>query len=112
YGNLALFLTLGNHVGLRGLGAEGIRTDGHRGLASSNRAVSPRKFERDTGRLEALTMTCSSPVSLRFHSLSSRKRAMVVACSRALRRPQERPADEIIGEFFGPARLKMSEIAL
>jgi hypothetical protein len=30
YGDVALFLTLGNHVGLRGLpgGAEGIQTDG------------------------------------------------------------------------------------
>jgi hypothetical protein len=32
---------LGNHVTLRGLlgGAEGIRTDGHRGLAASNRGI-------------------------------------------------------------------------
>jgi len=37
YGNVALFLTLGNHVGLCGLrgGAEGIRTDGHRNLQSA-----------------------------------------------------------------------------
>ena len=30
---------------------------------------------------------------------------MVVTCSRALRRLQVRPADELIGEFLGPARL-------
>ena len=30
---------------------------------------------------------------------------MVATCSRALRRRQTRPADEMIGEFFGPARL-------
>jgi hypothetical protein len=30
---------------------------------------------------------------------------MVVTCSRGLRRLQVRPADEMIGEFFGPARL-------
>ena len=30
---------------------------------------------------------------------------MVVTCSRALKRLQVEPADEIIGEFFGPARL-------
>jgi hypothetical protein len=30
---------------------------------------------------------------------------MVATCSRALRRLQVSPADEMIGEFFGPARL-------
>jgi hypothetical protein len=30
---------------------------------------------------------------------------MVVTCSRALRRLRVRPADEIVGELFGPARL-------
>ena len=30
---------------------------------------------------------------------------MVVTCSRALRRLRDRPADEMNGEFFGPARL-------
>ena len=30
---------------------------------------------------------------------------MVVTCSTALKRLQVEPADEIIGEFFGPARL-------
>jgi hypothetical protein len=30
---------------------------------------------------------------------------MVGTCSRALMRPQIRPADELIGEFLGPARL-------
>jgi hypothetical protein len=28
-----------------------------------------------------------------------------MTCSRALRRLRDRPADEMIGEFFGPARL-------
>ena len=53
YGNLALFLTVGNHVGLRGLpgGAEGIRTDGHRGFPPANRGISPanlKGYERQT----------------------------------------------------------------
>jgi hypothetical protein len=43
-GNLALFLTLGNHVGSRGLpgGAEAIQTDGHRGLTPSGRGIFAR----------------------------------------------------------------------
>jgi hypothetical protein len=49
-------------------------------------------------------MNCHSPANVRFHSLSSRQGAMVVTCSRALRRLQVRPADESIGEFLGPAR--------
>ena len=56
------------------------------------------------GNPKALTINCYLPVSLRFHSLSPRSRAMVVTCSRALRRLQV-TSDEMIGEFFGPARL-------
>jgi hypothetical protein len=39
--NVALLPTRGNHLDLRRLsgGAEGIRTDGHRGLAASNRGI-------------------------------------------------------------------------
>jgi hypothetical protein len=54
---------------------------------------------------QPLTMNRYLPVNVRFHSLSSRRRAMVVTCSAALRRLQTRPADELIGEFLGPARL-------
>ena len=48
YGNVALFLTLGNHVGLRGLpgGAEGIRTDGHRGRSEISSYSSLRRSRR------------------------------------------------------------------
>jgi hypothetical protein len=40
-GNIALFRGRGNHVDLRGLpgGAEGIRTDGHRGHSERSRAI-------------------------------------------------------------------------
>ena len=69
-GNVMLFCGLGNHVDLRGLrgGAEGNRTDGHRGLAASNRGIFLLNF---TG----------SPRHLRV------------------------PADRLIVEFFGLARL-------
>jgi hypothetical protein len=42
-----LFYGGGNHVDLRGLlgGAEGIRTDGHRGFAASNRGISLVNFK-------------------------------------------------------------------
>jgi hypothetical protein len=51
-GNVVLFYGLGNHVDLRGLlgGAEGIRTDGHRGFAASNRGISPVNFKGAYGR--------------------------------------------------------------
>jgi hypothetical protein len=51
-GNVVLFYGLANHVDLRGLpgGAEGIRTDGHRGFAASNRGISLVNFKGAYGR--------------------------------------------------------------
>ena len=51
--------------------------------------LSQRMSKSLAGKLKALTMNCYLPVSLRLHSLSSRSRAMVVTCSRALRRLRE-----------------------
>ena len=75
-------------------------TDGHRSLASLQNEAARRGFRARNdltqrmskslaGKLKALTMNRYLPVSLRFHSLSSRSRAMVVTCSRALRRLQQ-----------------------
>ena len=75
-------------------------TDGHRNLASLQNEAARRGFSARNdlsqrmskslaGKPKALTMNCYLPVSLRFHSFSSRSRAMVVTCSRALRRLQE-----------------------
>ena len=96
------FCRPGNRVGLPGLYGGGCRnrTDGHRSLASLQNEAARRGFSARNdltqrmskslaGKLKALTINRYFPVSLRFHSLSSRKRAMVVACSRALRRSQE-----------------------
>ena len=96
------FCRPGNRVGLPGLHGGGCRdrTDGHRSLASLQNEAARRGFSARNdlsqrmskslaGKLKALTMNCYLPVSLRFHSLSSRSRAMVVTCSRALRRLQE-----------------------
>jgi len=49
YGDVVLFCGLGNHVDLRGLrgGAEGIRTDGHRGFPAANRGISPATLKGD-----------------------------------------------------------------
>ena len=76
------------------------RTDGHRSLASLQNEAACRGFSARNdlsqrmskslaGKPKALTMNRYLPVSLRFHSLSSRSTAMVVTCSRALRRLQE-----------------------
>ena len=57
-------------------------------------------------RQRALTMSRNSPVSLRFHSLSSSQRAMVQTRSRTPHASGRlEPADETIVEFLGPARL-------
>ena len=58
-------------------------------LFSARNDLSQRMSKSLAGKLKALTMNCYLPVSLRFHSLSSRSTAMVVTCSRALRRLQE-----------------------
>jgi hypothetical protein len=99
-----LFCELGNHVGLRGLlgGAEGNRTDGHRGLAASNRGILLLTFKGAYGGTQTLSICRYLPISLRFHSLSCRARAMVVPCSRALTRLRL-TADRLIVEFFGPS---------
>ena len=88
----------GNRVGLPGLHGGGCRnrTDGPslqneaacRGFSARN-DLSQRMSKSLAGKPKALTMNRYLPVSLRFHSLSSRSRAMVVTCSRALRRLQE-----------------------
>ena len=96
------FCRPGNRVGLPGLHGGGCRdrTDGHRSLASLQNEAARRGFSARNdlsqrmskslaGKPKALTMNRYLPVSLRFHSLSSRSRAMVVTCSRALRRLQE-----------------------
>ena len=96
------FCRPGNRLGLPGLHGGGCRdrTDGHRSLASLQNEAACRGFRARNdlsqrmskslaGKPKALTMNCYLPVSLRFHSLSSRSRAMVVTCSRALRRLQE-----------------------
>ena len=62
------------------------KTRRRRGFSARN-DLTQRMSKSLAGKLKALTMNCYFPVSV--HSLSSRKRAMVVACSRALRRPQE-----------------------
>ena len=59
-----------------------------RGYSARN-DLSQRMSKSLAGKLKALTINRYLPVSLRFHSLSSRSRAKVVTCSRALRRPQE-----------------------
>ena len=100
--NYGGFCLPGNRPGLSGLHGGGCRnrTDGHRSLASLQNEAARRGFSARNdltqrmskslaGKLKALTINRYFPVSLRFHSLSSRSRAMVVACSRALRRPQE-----------------------
>ena len=56
---------------------------------SSFRASLPANGSAGQGKPKALTINRYLPVSLRFHSLSSRSTAMVVTCSRALRRLQE-----------------------
>ena len=91
-----------NRVGLLGLDGGGCRdrTDGHRSLASLQNEAARRGFSARNdlsqrmskslaGKTKALTMNRYLPVRLRFHSLSSRSRARVVTCSRALRRLQE-----------------------
>src|SRR5271165_2234377 len=96
------FCRPGNRVGLPGLHGGGCRnrTDGHRSLASLQNEAARRGFSARNdlsqrmskslaGKPKALTMNRYLPVSLRFHSLSSRSTAMVVTCSRALRRLQE-----------------------
>jgi hypothetical protein len=105
--NVLLFYGGGNHARTCGLpgGAEGIRTDGHRGLVGSNRGIS----------LANIKVARDQTASANHESLFSRKPQISLAfcpsksngrdCSRALRRLQDRPADEMIGEFFGPARL-------
>ena len=100
--NCGCFYAPGNRVGLPGLDGGGCRdrTDGHRSLASLQNEAARRGFSARNdlsqrmskslaGKPKALTMNCYLPVSLRFHSLSSRSTAMVVTCSRALRRLQE-----------------------
>ena len=100
--NYGGFCLPGNRPGLSGLHGGGCRnrTDGHRSLASLQNEAACRGFSARNdlsqrmskslaGKPKALTMNCYLPVSLRFHSLSSRSRAMVVTCSRALRRLQE-----------------------
>ena len=100
--NYGGFCLPGNRVGLPGLHGGGCRdrTDGHRSLASLQNEAACRGFSARNdlsqrmskslaGKPKALTMNCYLPVSLRFHSLSSCSRAMVVTCSRALRRLQE-----------------------
>ena len=96
------FCRPGNRVGLPGLDGGGCRnrTDGHRSLASLQNEAARRGFSARNdlsqrmskslaGKPKALTINRYLPVSLRFHSLSSRSTAMVVTCSRALRRLQE-----------------------
>ena len=96
------FCRPGNRVGLPVLYGGGCRnrTDGHRSLASLQNEAACRGFSARNdlsqrmskslaGKPKALTINRYLPVSLRFHSLSSRSRAMVVTCSRALRRLQE-----------------------
>ena len=91
-----------NRVGLPGLHGGGCRnrTDGHRSLASLQNEAARRGFSARNdltqrmskslaGKPKALTINRYLPVSLRVHSLSSRSTAMVVTCSRALRRLQE-----------------------
>ena len=100
--NYGGFCLPGNRPGLSGLHGGGCRdqTDGHRSLASLQSEAARRGFRARNdltqrmskslaGKLKALTMNCYLPVSLRFHSFSSRSRAMVMTCSRALRRLQE-----------------------
>ena len=100
--NYGGFCLPGNRPGLSGLHGGGCRnrTDGHRSLASLQNEAARRGFSARNdltqrmskslaGKPKALTMNCYLPVSLRFHSLSSRSTAMVVTCSRALRRLQE-----------------------
>ena len=96
------FCRPGNRVGLPVLYGGGCRnrTDGHRSLASLQNEAARRGFSARNdlsqrmskslaGKPKALTINRYLPVSLRFHSLSSRSTAMVVTCSRALRRLQE-----------------------
>ena len=96
------FCLPGNRPGLSGLHGGGCRnrTDGHRSLASLQNEAACRGFSARNdlsqrmskslaGKPKALTINRYLPVSLRVHSLSSRSRAMVVTCSRALRRLQE-----------------------
>ena len=96
------FCRPGNRVGLPVLYGGGCRdrTDGHRSLASLQNEAARRGFSARNdlsqrmskslaGKPKALTINRYFPVSLRFHSLSSRSTAMVVTCSRALRRLQE-----------------------
>ena len=100
--NYGGFCLPGNRPGLSGLHGGGCRdrTDGHRSLASLQNEAACRGFSARNdlsqrmskslaGKPKALTINRYLPVSLRFHSLSSRSRAMVVTCSRALRRLQE-----------------------
>ena len=100
--NYGGFCLPGNRPGLSGLHGGGCRnrTDDHRSLASLQNEAACRGFSARNdlsqrmskslaGKPKALTMNRYLPVSLRFHSLSSRSRAMVVTCSRALRRLQE-----------------------
>ena len=95
--NYGGFCLPGNRPGLRGCRN---RTDGHRSLASLQNEAACRGFSARNdlsqrmskslaGKPKPLTINRYLPVSLRFHSLSSRSRAMVVTCSRALRRLQE-----------------------
>ena len=100
--NYGGFCLPGNRPGLSGLHGGGCRdrTDGHRSLASLQNEAARRGFSARNdlsqrmskslaGKPKALTINRYLPVSLRFHSLSSRSTAMVVTCSRALRRLQE-----------------------
>ena len=100
--NYGGFCLPGNRPGLSGLHGGGCRnrTDGHRSLASLQNEAARRGFSARNdlsqrmskslaGKPKALTINRYLPVSLRFNSLSSRSRAMVVTCSRALRRLQE-----------------------
>ena len=91
--NCGGFCLPGNRPGLN-------RTDGHRSLASLQNEAACRGFSARNdlsqrmskslaGKPKALTINRYLPVSLRFHSLSPRSTAMVVTCSRALRRLQE-----------------------
>jgi len=78
----------GNHVGLPGLhgGRCRDRTDGHRGFAPSGRGICPENLNGGDGQAGGANYEALLPISLRFHSLSFRKRAMVVTCSQTPRR--------------------------